>query len=128
MNPILTVLAAIAAVAGGLGVAYAVFTSSRVQTTIRLYQQENEAQGKRIKSLEDEGRIHAEQIGSLKRENETLRDLATGRSLLEGLVASIAENEQLRQTEHRAMMELLREMKESLSELWRAVAEMLGRR
>lgn len=128
MNPILTVLAAIAAVAGGLGVAYAVFTSSRVQTTIRLYQQENEAQGKRIKSLEDEGRIHAEQIGSLKRENETLRDLATGRSLLEGLVASIAEHEQLRQTEHRAMMELLREMKESLSELWRAVAEMLGRR
>lgn len=128
MNPVLSVLGAVAGLAGALGIAYAVFTAAKVKTTIELYQTENEAQGKRIKSLEEDARLQAEQIGGLKRENETLRDLATGRSVLEGLAADVRQAETLRLEEHREMMGLLREMKESLAELWRAVAEMLGRR
>ena len=126
MSPVLSILAAVAAIAGALGIFYAVFTSARVKTTIELYQTENEAQGKRIKSLEDDSRIKAEQIGSLKRENDTLRDLATGRSAVEALAATLTAEQSLRREEHNAMMLLLGEMKESLSEVWRAVAEFVG--
>lgn len=127
-STIIAALTATAVITGALGIAYAVFTSARVKTTIELYQTENEAQGKRIKSLEDEGRIHAEQIGSLKRENDTLRDLATGRSAVEALSAALRTEQSLRREEHNAMMLLLGEMKESLAELWRGMAELLGKR
>lgn len=85
MNSVLTAVTAVLGVIAGLGVAYAVFTSARVSKTIELYKLENEAQGKRIKTLEEEDRAKAERLAAVERENLLLRDLATGRTATEEL-------------------------------------------
>lgn len=124
----LPILATIATVAGGLGIAYAVFTSARVQSTINLYKEENTAQGKRITTLEAETRVSLEKLEALRRENDMLRDLATGRSVMDGLASDLRASEEMRRQEHQAMMVLLREMHEQLVELWRGIGQFMGRR
>lgn len=89
MNTTLTVIAAVLALSGTLGIAYAVFTSARVSKTIELYKLENEAQGKRIATLEQEDRAKAERLAAVERENILLRDLATGTSAIQTLTKVI---------------------------------------
>lgn len=111
---------------GLLGVAYAVFTSAKVQKTVELYKLENEAQGKRIGTLEAEKVTQGERLAAVERENITLKDLATGKSFLEGLSREMQAAENQRMIEHQAMISALAEVKDSLAELWRGVARMLG--
>lgn len=111
---ILPILAAIATAAGGLGVAYAVFTSAKVQSTILLYKEENAAQGKRITSLEAESKVAVEAMAALRRENDVLRDLATGRSTMEALASDMRDAENLRREEHRQMIGVMTEIHQQL--------------
>jgi len=113
-------------VVGILGITYAVFTSARVQKTVDLYKMENEAQGKRIATLEAEDKRKAERLAAIEKENETLRDLATGRSVMEKLANDIREAETLRRTEHHAMMQLLAEMKDMIQEMWQGIIRFFG--
>jgi hypothetical protein len=122
----LSAVAGIAALAGILGIAYAVFTSARVQKTLELYKEENAAQGKRIDSLEKERNVATERIAALERENVVLRDLATGRSVMEKLAQDVTTNEALRREEHNAMMALLVELKDMIHELWTGMVRFLG--
>lgn len=90
----MTAIAAFLGIAGMLGIAYAVFTSARVAKTIELYKLENEAQGKRIKSLEDEDKVKAERLAAVERENVLLRDLATGNTAIQTLAKVISQEHQ----------------------------------
>lgn len=107
----------IAALAGTLGIAYAVFTSAKVQKTVDLYKLENEAQGKRIKTLEDERTLDRERLAAVEKENLVLRDLATGRSVMTEMANDYREAEKLRKAEHAKMMQLLREVHEAITRL-----------
>lgn len=103
----LQILATIAAVSGGFGIAYAVFTSAKVQSTINLYKEENTAQGKRITTLDADVRVAKEALEAMKRENDMLRDLATGKTALEAMMATLTREETQRHAEHQAMMVVL---------------------
>lgn len=124
--PLVSALGALLGMVGLLGVAYAVFTSAKVQKTVELYKLENEAQGKRIGTLEAEKVTQGERLAAVERENITLKDLATGKSFLEGLSREMQAAENQRMIEHQAMISALAEVKDSLAELWRGVARMLG--
>lgn len=126
MPPIVSAIGAVLGMVGLLGVAYAVFTSAKVQKTVELYKLENEAQGKRIGTLEAEKVTQGERLAAVERENLTLKDLATGKTFLEGLSHEMQDAENQRMVEHQAMTAALAEIKDSLGELWRGVARMLG--
>lgn len=113
-----TGLGVILAVAGALGVSYAVFRSTTVTKTVELYKGENEVQGKAIarqalQLVEQDARIAA-----LERENEVLRNLVVGHDQLDLLVRDSAE----RHTEHIHQVEILADIKDLLQEMWRSVA------
>ena len=129
MTPIVVnAAAAVIGVIGLLGVAYAVFTSARVQKTVELYKLENEAQGKRIGTLEGEKTTQGERIAALERENTTLRDLATGKTFLEVLSKEIQQAEGERLAEHKLMIASLNDLKESLNEMWQGMVAFFGGR
>jgi hypothetical protein len=129
MSPtIVSAIAAVVGVIGMLGVAYAVFTSAKVQKTLELYKLENEAQGKRIGTLEGERLTLGERIAALERENTTLKDLATGKTFIDVLVHDVQEAEQHRIVEHKAMAATLAEIKESLNEMWQGMVAFFGGR
>ena len=113
---LLPIFATIATIAGGLGIAYAVFTSARVQSTINLYKEENTAQGKRISTLETETRVAQEKLTALQRENDMLRDLATGRTAVEALSREIRDAEAQRKDEHVEIVRLLTAIRDRLSQ------------
>lgn len=115
----LPLLAAILTVAGGMGIAYAVFTSARVQSTITLYKEENEAQGKRITTLSFDMQAAKEQLKLILRENEMLKDLATGKSAIEAMSVMLTREESQRHQEHVVMTMALEAVKDELI-AWRA--------
>lgn len=127
MGEWLPAVGVVAGMAGLLGIAYAVFTSARVQKTVDLYKLENEAQGKRIATLEADIARSTERLAAVEKENAVLRDLATGRTIMEALARDIREAESLRKEEHREMMARLDEMKEALAEIWQGVVSYFGR-
>lgn len=116
------VITAIATVAGALGIAYAVFTSARVQSTINLYKEENTAQGKRITTLEGDNRLALEKLEAMRRENDMLRDLATGRTAIEALAADIRVSNGERAAEHQALMESQQGILKALEAIERKLA------
>lgn len=126
MPPIISALGAVLGMMGFLGVAYAVFTSAKVQKTVELYKLENEAQGKRIGTLEGDKTTLGERVAALERENLTLKDLATGKTFMEVLSKEITEAEAQRLAEHRAMLEALHELKDSLAEMWQGMIRFFG--
>jgi len=126
VTPLLTAVAAALGIIGLLGVAYAVFTSARVTKTLELYKAENEAQGKRIASLEAEDARKTERLAAVERENVVLRDLATGRSVMEALANDIRAAETLRRTEHESMMSVLSDMKDMINEMWQGMVRFFG--
>jgi hypothetical protein len=128
MPPIVSAIGAVLGGMGLLGVAYAVFTSAKVQKTVELYKLENEAQGKRIGTLEGDKTTLGERVAALERENLTLKDLATGKTFMEVLSKEITEAEAQRLLEHRAMLEALHELKETLAEMWQGMIRFFGGR
>lgn len=122
----LALLSLVAAVAGTLGIAYAVFTSAKVQKTVDLYKLENEAQGRRIATLEEERTRTTERLAAVEKENLVLRDLATGRSVMEALAKDYREAEAVRKTEHDTMMRLLSDIQEAIQEMWQGISRLLG--
>lgn len=114
-------LGLIMAVAGALGIAYAVFRSTTVTKTLELYQGENEVQGKAIARqavllVEQDARIVA-----LEKENEVLRNLVIGHEQLEMLVRDTVA----RSIQHAEQLEALNEIKELLGEMWRTTIRAL---
>jgi hypothetical protein len=127
MSPVIVnALAAVIGVIGMLGVAYAVFTSAKIQKTVELYKLENEAQGKRIGTLEIEKVTQGERLAALERENATLRDLATGKSFMEVFSKEMSESESQRMREHQLMTATLEEIKDTLSEMWQGMIRFFG--
>lgn len=115
-------LGLILAVAGALGVAYAVFRSTTVTKTLELYKTENEVQGKAIARqavllVEQEARITM-----LEKENEVLRNLVIGHEQLEMLVKDTVA----RSIQHQEQLDTLNEIKDLLGEMWRATIRALA--
>lgn len=117
-----TSLGVILALAGALGVAYAVFRSTTVTKTVELYKSENEVQGKAIarqalQLAEQEARILV-----LERENAILRDLVIGKEQLDMLLKdSIA-----RHVEYERTLDVLTEIKGLLGEMWRSLIKTMA--
>lgn len=131
--PLVSALGAVVGMMGLLGVAYAVFTSAKVQKTVELYKLENEAQGKRIDTLEKEKVTWAERLAVLERENGILEDLATGKTFIGELSREIHEAESQRMAEHKAMTAVLEktngaleEIKDTLAEMWQGMVRFFG--
>lgn len=114
---LLPIFATIATVSGGLGIAYAVFTSARVQSTISLYKEENLAQGQRIATLGTDVRVAKEQLEAMRRENDILKDLATGKSAMDAMAVMLHQEEGLRHQEHIVMTMALEAIKDELVSL-----------
>lgn len=119
---ILPVLSAIVAVAGALGVAYAVFRSATTTKTLELYKGENEVQGKAIARqalmlTEQEARIT-----TVERENEVLRNLVIGHEQLEMLVKDTVA----RSIQHQEQLDALKEIKDVLGDMWRSLIKLLA--
>lgn len=119
---VIGVIGAILAIAGGLGVAYAVFRSATVQKTLDLYQSENEALGRAVARQQGDLLAFGERMRALEEENRVLRNVVTGKQYLEEFSAAFAKRER----EHQAVMALLAEIREQLAELWRGVVRVLG--
>jgi type II secretory pathway component PulJ len=104
---ILGVLVAVSILAAAFGVAYAVFTSARVRTTIEVYEKENAAQGKRIDTLEKDAEVAATRIKALEEQNTTLRDLATGKTAIEAFALVYERTQHERASEHQSVLKML---------------------
>lgn len=112
-----TGLGVILAVAGALGVFYAVFRSTTITKTVELYKGENEIQGKAIARQAMQLAEQEARIVVLERENEILRNLVVGHDQLNILLKdSVA-----RHVEHERTIEALNEIKGVLSEMWRSI-------
>lgn len=111
---LLPIFATIVTVAGALGIVYAVFTSARVQSTINLYKEENIAQGKRIATLDSDVRLATEKLEAIRRENDMLRDLTTGKTAIEAMTVTFNREENLRHQEHLVMTLALEAVKDEL--------------
>lgn len=119
---IIPVISAVIAIAGTLGVAYAVFRTATTTKTLELYKGENEVQGKAIArqslTLVDQDA----RIAALERENDVLRNLVIGHEQLEMLVRDTVA----RSVQHEAQLTALHEIKEVLTEMWQSLVRLLA--
>ena len=119
-------MSAILALAGALGVFYAIFRSATVQKTLDLYRDENEALGKAVARLQADYITIAAKNEELLRANQVLQETVSGREAVQALGHQLGEHQIELREEHVAMMRLLNEMREQLAELWRGVIRALG--
>jgi D-aminopeptidase len=116
------------AAVGLLGIAYAVFRSATVQRTLDLYRSENEALGKAVARLTADQLTLQAKTEQLETANKVLQDTVSGRDAIERLGIRLVEFQADRATEHKAMMELLSEIREQMAELWRGIVRVVGER
>lgn len=127
MSDVIAPLAsAILALAGALGVFYAVFRSATVQKTLDLYREENEALGKAVARLQGDYLTILAKNEELLRANSVLQETVSGREAVKALAAQLATFQGERHKEHEAMVHLLGEMREQLADMWRGVVRLLG--
>jgi phage shock protein A len=125
---VLAILGAVLGIIGTLGIAYAVFRSATVQKTLDLYRSENEALGKAVARLTADHMALAAKAEQLETANRVLQETVSGRDAIERLTTRLVEFQADRATEHKTMMELLDDIRESLGEIWRGTARLLGER
>lgn len=87
----ITLLGVLLAVAGALGVAYAVFRSNMAMSTIELLRDNNEAQGKRLDYVEKENIQLKAQNDAQARRIEMLEDMVSGTKAIEVLSATLEQ-------------------------------------
>lgn len=110
VSAVISVVGGVLALAGLLGVAWAVFRTRLQQTTIELYRADNEALRARVDTLEAERNrdrtrleeMHGELV-ALREERALLRDLATG-------TTALAELHELVSRQHAETVSLLRKI------------------
>lgn len=122
MDTILPVMGLVLAVAGALGVAYAVFRSATVTKTLDLYKEENEALGKALARQQADLLALSERLRGIEEENRVLRNVVTGKEHFDALEREAGK----RAAEHASIMAILQEVREQLAELWRGVVRVLG--
>lgn len=125
---VLAVLGAILAVAGALGIAYAVFRSATVQKTLDLYRSENEALGKAVARLQGDYLTIVAKAEELERANRVLQETVSGREAIQALATHLSKEQQARSDEHRVLAQLLEDMKDQLADIWQGVVRVLGER
>lgn len=119
------IVSAILALAGALGVAYAVFTSARVSKTIELYEIENKALGQSVARQTSDISVLQDRVGTLEAENKMLKNMVTGRTAIEELTQKLVDEQMDRRREHAHMDErfsafetLMRDVLGQLKDLW----------
>lgn len=122
----LGILGAILALAGALGIAYAVFRSATVTKTLDLYRSENEALGKALARQQADLVALTVKAEELERANEVLQRTVSGTAAVETLKTELARYQDERATEHKALMDVLMDMRDQMGELWRGVVRLLG--
>lgn len=98
------------AVAGTLGVTWAVFRASAATKTIELYQAENEVMGKMNHRLEGEVNRLQTKVDTQGSALQALQETVTQRAEVAKLMAEVRRNEELRRQEHGSHMMLLKDI------------------
>lgn len=135
----LGVLGAVLALAGVLGIAYAVFRSATVQKTLDLYKGENEALGKAVARLQADFVAVLARAEELEKANGVLQQTVSGKEAIVALQSHLttvearrsqeySAMEARRSQEHSAMMQLLTDLRDQMADIWQAVVRALGER
>jgi hypothetical protein len=100
-------ISALLAVVGALGIAYAVFKSATVTKTIDLLETENKALGQSVSRQAGDITTLQERVTTLESENKVLRNVVTGKSVIDELAEKVVQEEKDRHDEHESMTFLL---------------------
>jgi len=98
------------AIAGGLGVSYAVFRSSSKTNTIDLFAKENDALTKALTRQESENLRLQTKVDALANANAVLQETVSGTLAVKELAKEIAREEAQRREEHAAALVLLKDI------------------
>lgn len=126
MNLIWPIVSAVVAVAGALGIAYAVFKSATVSKTILLLESENTVLSNAVARQTADLAAMKQRMEELEAQNRALSNVVTGRTEIQQLTDHVTKEEAARRAEHKSMMDLLDEIKDLTQELWRGVSRIAG--
>lgn len=104
------VIGVLLAVAGTLGVTWAVFRASAASKTIELYQAENEVMGKMNHRLESEVTRLQTKVDTQASSLQALQETVTQRADVQQLMSEMRVAERERREEHEAQMMLLKDV------------------